>query len=175
MQMPCPGNYCLYAFDFFKGGPYYVGGGAPAAPAPADVDAYFLTSFNGPAWAALTQEEKDLALAEADRWLGTLCWDRTHDCCGRDYQQAVLAALAELALALHKDQTAVIGSTLTVTGAVKRQKLGDLEREFFPSANGAASRVGPNAPTILQRFPWLMDLIGCWVKVQGSSRVLSRC
>jgi hypothetical protein len=146
-------------------------------PTVVAADAYFLTSFNGAAWAALTVGQKDLALKEAYRWLDTLCWKK-EDCCGRDFEQAFLAAAAELALALHTNPTAIIGAPSSgTTGEVKRVKLGDLEQEFFQAREGATStgRVGSKAPLVLQRFPFLYDMLSCWIHGSwGSSGVIAR-
>ena len=146
-------------------------------PTVVAADAYFLTSFNGAAWAALTVGQKDLALKEAYRWLDTLCW-KDEDCCGRDFEHAFLAAVAELALALHTNPTAIIGAPSSgTTGEVKSQKLGDLSIEFYQAREGATStgRVGSKAPLILQRFPWLFDALHCWLHGNwGSSGVINR-
>jgi|GEM_PF-1280293 len=162
-----------------------------------DADAYFVDSFNNAAWMALTTAEKTVALAEATRWLEALCWkgekcdpaqpmqwprqiDATGCCAATDcttLPAALVQATSELALALHKDQDAVIGGAATaVTGLVKRQKLGDLEVEYHPPSSGTVttSRFGPKSPVILQKFPWLWDLIGCWAHYSGASQLAYR-
>jgi hypothetical protein len=164
----------------------------------ADADAYFATSFNDAAWRALTDAEKTLALGEATKWLEQLCWkgekcsdtqtfqwprkaDKT-DCCAAVTCAALptqlVAATAELALALNNNPTAIIGGPVaTTTGPVKRQKLGDLEQEFFEGGAGAStSRYGISDPIVLQKFPWLGDLLGeCLLSGSfGSSRILAR-
>ena len=167
----------------------------------ADADTYFATSFNAATWTALSSAEKTVALTEATRWLEALCWKgekcsktqplawpRKLDaagCCGAlvctALPEAMVQATAELALGLHQNKTAIIGGTASTgtTGAIKRSKLGEMEQEYFEPASGASSggKVGPTAPLILQRFPWLTDLLGpCLLNVAtGSSRVLSRC
>ena len=144
-------------------------------PTVVAADAYFLTSFNGPAWAALTVDQKALALKEAYRWLDTLCW-KQEDCCGRDFEAAFLAASAELALALHTNPTAIIGAPSSgTTGEVKRQKLDALEIEFFQAAPGqvaTSNRLGSKAPLILQRFPWLYDMLSCWIHSNWGNRAI---
>lgn len=141
---------------------------------PADVDDYFLTSFNGATWALLTPEEKDVALAEATRWLGTLCWQEA-DCCGREFTATYTAATAELALALHQNQKLLIAAgSATTTGLVRSQSLGELRQEFF-SPSEVNGRVSTKAPLVLQRFPWLVDMLGCWITNSwGNSRVINR-
>ena len=165
-----------------------------------DATAYFANSFNSAAWALLTPAEKDTALAEASRWLETLCWKgekcdpnqpfawpRKIDakgCCGAAtcavLPAAMTQAVAELALALHLNKTAIIGGAAVAGAAqlVKRQKLGDLEIEYQAPTAGAvtAGRYGPSAPFVLQRFPWLGDLLGeCYMQGSyGSSRIIGR-
>jgi hypothetical protein len=163
----------------------------------ADADAYFTGSFNQATWQALDPGEKDAALNEATKWLETLCWAgekcdpaqplawprtiaATGCCAGADctaMPAAVVQAIAELALALHQNKTAIIGSGPTPAQLVRRQALGDLEIEFETSGSGTATaRYGPNAPTVLQRFPWLGDLLGgCYlIGSYGSARILDR-
>jgi len=140
----------------------------------ADATAYFTGTVREAAWLAVA--DPDAQLSEAQRWLSALCYDETKDCCGRDFQVAYLSAVCELALALSANPTAVIGGAVTATGPTKRQKLGEMEVEYFEAAGAAkAGRYGPNAPLILQRFPWLGDILGCWLKVAtGSSRIIAR-
>jgi hypothetical protein len=92
----------------------------------------------------------------------------------------VIQATAELALALHQNKTAIVGgaSSAGATQLVKRQKLGDLEIEYQAPSPGTVTggRYGPNAPLVLQRFPWLGDLLGeCYMQGSyGSSRIIGR-
>jgi len=173
---------------------------ATAYLSAADADTYFATSFNAAAWTALSSAEKTVALAEATRWLEALClkgekcsdtqplkWPRKADadgCCGAvactALPETMVQATAELALGLHQNKTAIVGGAVGggTTGAVKRQKLGDLEQEYFEPSSGASSggKVGSTAPLILQRFPWLVDLLSpCLLDVaSGGARVLHR-
>jgi hypothetical protein len=173
---------------------------ATAYLSAADADTYFATSFNAAAWTALSSAEKTVALAEATRWLETLCWkgEKCSDtqplkwprkadadgCCGAvactALPDAMVQATAELALGLHQNKTAIVGGVVGggTTGAVKRQKLGDLEQEYFEPASGAPSgaKVGNTAPLILQRFSWLIDLLApCYLEGSfGRSRIISR-
>jgi len=167
-----PHRYNAYGNPFYAGGEFYAPGypGSSEPPVPltvADLDAYFATSLNGAAWAALTPEVQAAALAEAQRWLATLCWDPAADCCGRDFQNALLMATAELALALATDPGAIIGGSSDGRWT-KREKLDVLEVEYGLLAD-TASYAGPSGdgryPLIIQRFPWLKDILGCWLQL----------
>lgn len=143
----------------------------------AQADAYFLTTPRSAAWAAVADQQ--IQLNEANRWLGALCFDQTRDCCGRVFADAYTEAVSELALALSQNPTALIGGATVsaTTGAIKANRLGELSQEFYEpkSAPAAASRYGPTAPLVLQRFPFLGDVIGCWLNVAtGSSRIIAR-
>lgn len=165
----------------------------------ATADAYFLTTLKNAEWVALTATEKDASLAEATKWLETLCWKG--EACGKTQQfkwprkidaddccpaadcsglpVKLQHATAELALQLFKNQTSMIGSAVTgPTGAIKRNKLGDLEQEFFSpdvAGSGGGSKYGPNSPKVLQVNPWLGDLLGCYMRATyGSSRIIQR-
>jgi hypothetical protein len=158
------------------GNPWYAGGdypwpGAPYSTTPpepltvADLDAYFATSLNGAAWAALTPEVQAAALAEAQRWLTTLCWDPAADCCGRDFQNALLMATAELALALATTPGAIIGAPSDGRW-IQREKLDVLEVEYdMLQPNQGIGAPNSNYPLIIQRFPWLKDILGCWLQL----------
>jgi hypothetical protein len=146
---------------------------APPVITAVEADAYMATTMRNAAWLAIPAADRGVLLLEAQRWLNGLCPnpDAT-GCCG-DFATQWAAAVSELALALHLSPTAVISGAAAAgtTGEVKRQKLGDLEVEFFQSTPGKAvkqsSRYGPKAPYILQAFPWLGDLIGCWLPSVG--------
>ena len=138
-----------------------------------DATAYFATTPRSAEWVALTDQQ--IWLNESQRYLGQLCFNQDADCCGMSFADAWKGAASELALALSKNPTAVIGSGASSSGVVKRNKLGDLEQEFFEPGH-AVSKVSSSAPLILQAFPWLTDWLGCWLKTPtGSSRILSRC
>jgi hypothetical protein len=150
--------------------PGFIYGADATPPVPltvADLDAYFAASLNGAAWAALTPEVKEQALAEAQRWLATLCWTG-EGCCGRDYEAALLMATAELALALATEPGAIIGSGAVDGRWVKRERLDVLEQEYglLADTSGQAGPAGDGRyPLIIQRFPWLKDILGCWLQL----------
>jgi hypothetical protein len=173
---------------------------ATAYLSAADADAYFATSFNAAAWTALSSAEKTVALAEATRWLETLCWkgEKCSDtqplqwprkadadgCCGAvacaALPEAMVQATAELALGLHQNKTAIIGGSTSTgtTGAIKSQKLGDLQQDYYDVKDGQTTtgKVSSTAPLILQRFSWLIDLLApCYLEGSfGRSRIISR-
>jgi len=139
-------------------------------------DDYFLKTPRNSEWAAVTDHQ--IWLNEAQKYLGQLCYDEDADCCDRVFVDEWTAAVSELALALSKNPNAIIGGGASAsTGAVKRNKLGDLEQEFFaPGESTEGSKYGPNAPKVLQAFPWIGDFLGCWLLTStGSARVISRC
>jgi hypothetical protein len=138
----------------------------------AQADAYFLTTPRNADWVAVTNHQ--IQLNEANRWLGALCFDQTRDCCGRSFDAAYTEAISELALALSANATAIIGAAST-EGKIKRAQLGGLSVEYSEAGASTTSRYGPRAPYVLQRFPWLGDVLGCWLNVPtGSSRIIAR-
>ncbi len=174
--------------------------GLPTAKAyvsDADADSYFVGSFHGNEWMALTIGEKTIALREATRWLETLCykgelcqktqplkWPRTtdeDDCCPAadctTIPPQLEEATCELALQLHKNQTSIIGGSTATTGAIQSQQLGDLSQSFYDGKSGSAAtrKYGPMPPMVLQKFQWLGDLLGCYMRASyGSSRIIQR-
>ena len=139
---------------------------------------YFLKTPRNAEWVVVTDHQ--IWLNEAQKYLGQLCFDTERDCCGRLFADEWTAAVSELALALSKNPNAIIGSGATAgaSGLVKRQKLGDLEVEYdnFQWQAAVTGKYGPQAPKVLQAFPWLGDFLGCWLNVPtGSARVISRC
>ena len=157
----------------------------PGCLTVANVDVYFQDSPRNADWQALTLAEKGVAVNQACRWLNTLCWDITLDCCDRDFAYAWEMAFSELALWLHQNPAAIItGPGDTQSGTfVSKQKLGDLEINYdqFSSSLGGASasttlrpRVSRQAPLILQKAPWLVDILGCWLTTnwKGTRRMI---
>lgn len=147
--------------------------------AVSDADAYFLTTPRNADWTAVT--DKQIQLNESQRWLNGLCYDETRDCCGRDFGTAWVEAVSELALALSKSPTAIISGGAAATGtqgAIKSNKLGDLQQDFYDVKDGqvSTSKYGPQAPKVLQAFPFVGEILGCWLNVAtGSARIISRC
>lgn len=144
----------------------------PPCVGEAEATAYFAYSHNNAAWQALTGDERTAALTMACRWLGTLCWDASLDCCDKDFINAWIMASSELALALHQNPTAIIGGAAAQAQQgtyVSMQKLGDLEQRFAAYPAGAdvkteTGRVSEKAPIVLRKFPWLVDILGCWLE-----------
>lgn len=138
----------------------------PASTIPvvtaAEADPYMATTARNPAWLAIDAVLRDNLLIEAQRWLKDLCPNPDAEGCCGVFDDAWTAAVSELALAIYQNPTAIISGASTAQ--VKRVKLGDLEQEFFQTLlYGQARRYGPKAPLVLQAFPWLGDLLGCWL------------
>ena len=140
----------------------------------------------GGEWSAIGEELRNLSLIQATRWLETLdykgdrCkasqrlkWPRsgavcdgvTSDCLGIPYR----VQEAEVALAIQYNSKPNLfpgngsgGSAPTGT-YVKRQKLDVLEIEYDEFSNPESSSCDScGDPAIIQVFPWLVDLLGCW-------------
>ena len=143
-----------------------------------DATAYFATTPRSAEWVALTTQQ--IWLDESQRYLKQLCVDQDADCCGMTFAEAWIATASEAALALSKAPSAVIGggAVTSTQGAIKSQKLGDLQQDFYDTKSGqeTTAKYGKNAPIILRKFPWIGDLLGCYMtQGYGSSRVISRC
>ena len=141
----------------------------------------------GGEWAALDEETRNLSLIQATRWLETLdyrgdrCsasqrlkWPRsgaecdgvTSDCLGIPYPiQEAAVALAIKYSENPANFPGYGGGGSAPTGTyIKRQKLDVLEIEYDQFDNAVASSCDTcGDPAILQTFPWLADLLGCWV------------
>lgn len=152
----------------------------PDLIAVEDADAYMSATLKADAWAALDNTQKAQALQSAQDALRTLRWctDET-TCCGKELVPSYTAAASELALVLFSNTTGVLGAaTQLPSSPVRRQRLGDLEQEFFSPATAwmqrvlpIDGRVGRYSPTVLRQYPWLLDLIGCWIDRQTNNRV----
>ena len=134
-------------------------------------DDYFSYTLRDAQWQAVTS--KQIALYESQIRLLECNPDPSKTTCGDNFAGQWTAAVSELALALFTSQSAVITSSPANSTDVKLNKLGDLEQEFYSRNDGMANRYGASAPTILQKFPWLGDIIGCWLTKSGSN-VLNR-
>jgi len=152
----------------------------PDLIAVADADTYMASTLKSASWAALDADAKGQALKSAQDALRTLRWCTDEaTCCGSELVPNYTAAAAELALVLYSNATGVFGAaTQLPSSPVKREKLGDLEQEFFSPATAEMQRVLPTdgrvgrySPTVLRQYPWLLDLIGCWIDRQQENRV----
>ena len=142
-----------------------------------DATAYFATTPRSAEWVALTTQQ--IWLDESQRYLKQLCVDQDADCCGMTFAEAWTATASEAALALSKDPSSVIGggAVTSTQGAIKSQKLGDLQQDFYDTKSGqeTTAKYGKNAPIILRKFPWIGDLLGCYMtQSYGSSRIIAR-
>src|SRR6056300_207106 len=114
-----------------------------------NADAYFLTTPRSAEWVAVADQQ--IWLNESQRYLKQVCVDEKADCCGMTFEEAWTATVSEVALALSKSPTAVLGGSAVTTGtqgAIKKNQLGDLAQEFYDVKDGqtTASKYGPNAP-----------------------------
>ena len=155
-------------------------------------------------WAAKDEETRNLSLIQATRWLetidygGTRCdasqrlkWPRsgatcdgiTSDCSGIPYQ----IQEAEVMLAIQYDKNpgsfpgmdsggGVTDSSLYVS----KNQLGDLVQEFSERSNSSGptnSCTSCGDALIIQKFPWVGNLLGCWVGIGSKTtgtRVIAR-
>lgn len=152
----------------------------PALIAVADADAYMASTLKAAAWAALSVAQKSQALKSAQDSLRTLKWCTNETiCCGKNLADGYAAAASELALVLFSDSTAVFGAADQLPRpVVSRERMGPFEQWFFspaelrsPRVLPSDRRVGAHSPTVLRLYPWLIDLIGCWIDRQNESIV----
>ena len=166
----------------------------------AEADLILNAGFKATAWAALSDSEKEISLQQSTRQLeyllyqGVRCdpstddellpqalqWPRSEASCrGVTANCAAIPlpikqACAYLALDLFNAGGDLGDGPSGTQGPVKRQKLGELEQEFF-EPGGTDTKVDPKAPLLLQTFPWLADVLGCWLIDSGTgSRVILR-
>ena len=153
----------------------------------------------GDVWAARTEDEKNLSLIQSTMWLETLefigvrCtstqrlkWPRQGGSC--DGVAAVCTGIpykineAEvlIAMQLAANPNAILGENggNAPSGTfTKRQKLGDLEIEYAQfNTNYGTDCDNCDEPPILQEYPWLAAILGCWIfAISGDSgRILTR-
>ena len=138
-------------------------------------------------WSALDEEVRNLSLIVATRWLETLSyagdrcqstqrlkWPRSgascdglaSDCSSIPYR--IQEAEVTLAIKYSTDPGLFPGSGsgggASAGTYVKRQKLGSLEVEYDQySGTSVASCDNCNDPAIITAFPWLKDILGCWI------------
>tara|TARA_X000001382_G_scaffold21615_1_gene13152 strand:- start:102 stop:674 length:573 start_codon:yes stop_codon:yes gene_type:complete len=169
----------------------------------ATADTIFSNSLQNTDWAALSTAQKQAALMASTQslevlsYLGDRCspstddstaeqrlqWPRENASCKGVKTTAdaiplpVRIACSQLALALHKDSTALIGDGANndTKGGLKAQQLGELKQEFYDVKEGASIKVDASGPIVLQKFPWIVDVLNCWlVGSYGASKVLLR-
>lgn len=160
-----------------------------------EVDAYFAASQNAVAWSVLNDPEKTLAIEQATRWMETLEWNgdkadplqtgklpRVGVTCNGieatadELPFSVGMAFCELALALHRNQGALIPADATegASGLTKQERIeGALTIEYFPPTTRLSSGAKESDPALIKAFPWLRDMLTCWVDF-GDSRMIRR-
>jgi len=173
----------------------------PLSPYPTveAVTAYLTTMRPGSPWETLTLEQQTAAVWQTTVQFESLCWQgyrcdveqpyawpRTGAiCCDTELVCYVLpkgieVAFCELAAALGANPTLLFGAApVTVpTGLyISEEHLGEMGHSFAAFSPGAAGvKYTANAPILLQKLPWMGQLLECWlVGSFGASRVLSRC
>ena len=143
-------------------------------------------------WAKLGLEERNVSLIQATRWMETLdyrgdrCkasqrlkWPRknakcdgvTSDCSGIPYPIQESEVILAILQTTKPNQFPGQGGGSAPTGTyVKRQKLDVLEIEYDEFSNPESSSCDTcGSPAIIQAFPWLTDLLGCWASVSTGS------
>ena len=146
----------------------------------------------GSDWTLLTEEERNLSLIVATRWLETLTyagnrcaatqrlkWPRsgascdgvTSECTAIPYR--IQEAEVTLAIKYTTDPGLFPGEGSGGGAAagtyVKRQKLGSLEVEYDQYQGTTVTTCDNcNDPKIITAFPWLKDLLGCWIGGGGA-------
>jgi len=152
------------------------------------------TMTGGDDWLDLDDEERELSLIVATRWMETLTYggERCEDdqrlkwprkgakCDGRESDcEGIPFAIQETEVALALKYTTSPtqfpggGGGAAPTGTyVKRQKLDVLEIEYDEFSNPESSSCDTcGSPAIIQAFPWLTDMLGCWASIDtGSNR-----
>lgn len=160
-----------------------------------EVNAYFATATNGPAWSLLTDLQKASAIGWATQWMETLSWNGEKadplqegklprvgvTCNGIEatadaLPSSVGMAFCELALALHRNQAALIPAEAAegASGLTKQERVeGAVTVEYFPPGARLSSGAREADPALIKMFPWLRDLLTCWVDF-GDSRMIRR-
>ena len=139
------------------------------------------------AWNLASGEAQTIALIVATNWLETLnyvgdrCtgtqnlkWPRQNASCDgvltvcdvipfKIRQTEVMLAMAYISNPNSFPDTGGGGSVAPTGTYVKRQKLDVLEIEYDEFSNPESSSCDScGDPIIIQQFPWLADLLGCW-------------
>jgi len=159
---------------------------------------YFALGFSSDAWAAVTNQEA--ALRSAASWLNTIPWAGV--CCttGRRLSwprqgvecnctmatcefvpEQVKTAQAELALQIGTNPNVLIslGSAVSNKGAIQSQTLGGLSQSFYAPTEATATSTGTaGSSLLLNTFPWLNDILGCWIDKKvgavSQNRIIAR-
>ncbi len=138
-------------------------------------------------WAAASIDERNIGLIISTSWLETLdyigdrCtgtqslkWPREKGSCDgiatvcslipyKIRQTEVMLAMAYIRNPSSFPDTGGGGSVAPTGTYVKRQKLDVLEIEYDEFSNPESSSCDTcGDPLITQKFPWLVDLLGCW-------------
>lgn len=166
----------------------------------AAADAYYAGGLHETAWAALTTAQKEAALMaataelEALTFSGKRCspssdapaveqalqWPRSDVTCKgiaaacTMLPKEVERAVCYLALELHTTPPTVGSSATAAVGAVQSQSLGELSISYYAPTESGQPKVASSAPLILQRYPALVDILGCWAAGAGSGRIIAR-
>lgn len=165
----------------------------------AEADAIAANLYGGELWIARPIEERSISLLQSTMWMETLdyvglrCtatqrlkWPRSGGTCdgvsavctGIPYKVKEAEVLVAFQLAI--DPNAILGESggNAPSGTfTKRQKLGDLEIEYAQfNANTGTSCDNCDEPPLLQEYPWLAAILGCWIYVISgdSGRILTR-
>ena len=152
-------------------------------------------------WAALTDEEKIYGLVVATRWIDTLnytgtrctttqrlkwprkgaeCDGQVSDCNFIPYAiketEVILAYQYVLEPKSFPGSGGSAGDTAPAGTYIKRQKIDVLEIEYdqFNTNQYTPECSDCTLPAILQEFPWLEDLLGCWLGTNstGGNRLI---
>ncbi len=166
--------------------------GGPTSNSYVDVafaDAYAANKSWATDWAALTEDQKEVALITSTSWMetlsyaGTRCsatqalkWPRSDASCDGVPATCDIIPLqiqqteVELAWQAHNSPDAITGGggSSTPTGVfVKRQKLGSLEVEYDQFDVNTSSTNCRTCDVVISAFPWLKSSIGCWLGGNG--------
>jgi hypothetical protein len=150
-----------------------------------EADAWHAGTAQAAAWGALSEAEKEAALMAATlqldtlSFIGTRCspssddpaleqalqWPRSDATCRGSVASCsmlpkeLVAATAYLALAVH--QAPLTTAAAAITGPIQSQTLGELSQSFY-APTATTVKVSAGAPLVLQQYPFLVDLLGCW-------------
>ena len=155
-------------------------------PTVAELDTYFAGGLRAESWALLTEPQKTAARTEALTqfemlpWNGTKCdeaqgwqWPRygvtcngITASCDTGIPAQLDIAFAELTFALSQNPNTLYGGEPADGRWVKREKLDVLEQEYdlLTSSRGPTA-LGSDYPMVVQRFPWLADMLKCWANI----------